>query len=342
MLSDEVRRCRNGRQRFGESAANQNDWWHSAKMAFVQIIQIIEFGAYLAGMAAAVASLIFFLWAFLGRQDWRNHRLRAALSSFQIMIAGFGFGFSLLKFVVIPSEMVIWHPEYRPQYEAWHKILCFGTSVAIVAAAGLAVWSLLGKPVNRKRVLLLALGCISLIVGLSAANWMLIYSIQVPAYLRYIMIENRDWMTRIGDTAPDIEYSLLDGSHVHLSELRGKVVLVNFFATWCGPCLTELPHVQELWQEFAENDGFRLVVIGRQETQESVADFKTKRSYTFPMATDHDASAFGMFAKDGIPRTYLIARDGTILFQSIGFAEIDVYQRELSTLRHGIQSALDQ
>ena len=94
----------------------------------------------------------------------------------------------------------------------------------------------------------------------------MIYGIQVPAYSRYVMIENREWMTRVGEPAPEIQFEMLNGSEVRLSELRGKVLLINFFATWCGPCLHELPHMEKLWNQFESNDDFNMIVIGRDET----------------------------------------------------------------------------
>ena len=118
-------------------------------MAVWQIAQFIEFGAILAAFAAAAASLIFCFWAFAGRRDLRNRQLRVALSSFLIMIAGIGIGLSLFKFVVMPSEMAWMHPEYSPRFETWHQILSVATLISIVAAAGLAVWALLGTPVNK-------------------------------------------------------------------------------------------------------------------------------------------------------------------------------------------------
>jgi hypothetical protein len=84
-----------------------------------------------------------------------------------------------------------------------------------------------------------------------------------------------------------------------------------------------------------------MIVIGRDETQPSVDAFKSKYGYSFPMAIDPDGTAFQKFAKEGIPRTYLVSPEGTILFQSIGFADDnDVYQRELDTLHRTIRVAL--
>ena len=84
-----------------------------------------------------------------------------------------------------------------------------------------------------------------------------------------------------------------------------------------------------------------MIVIGRDETQPSVDAFQSKYGYSFPMAIDPGGTAFNKFAKEGIPRTYLISPDGAILFQSIGFADDnDVYKRELDTLHRTIREAL--
>jgi peroxiredoxin len=179
-----------------------------------------------------------------------------------------------------------------------------------------------------------------LFVALSATDYALIYSVQVPAFQRHVMIESREWKTRVGEQAPDITVVALDGSEARLSDFRGRTVLVNFFATWCGPCMHELPHLQAIWSDFKDRDKFTMLVIGRGETQETVAAFKSQSGYTLPLAIDVDSSAFQEFADSGIPRTYLISQDGGILNQSVGFGEMEVYQRELATLRRLVEKEL--
>ena len=143
----------------------------------------------------------------------------------------------------------------------------------------------------------------------------------------------------VGDPAPDVSITRLDGTDVRLSELHGKVVCLNFFATWCGPCRMEMPHLQKMWQEFCANEGFTMLVVSREEPQEIVESFRSEQHLTCPMARDPDRSAFNQFATEGIPRTYLISRDGTILYQSVGYYE-GLYEQELAKLKRLVDAQL--
>ncbi|MGO9109406.1 MAG: TlpA family protein disulfide reductase [Thermoguttaceae bacterium] len=135
-------------------------------------------------------------------------------------------------------------------------------------------------------------------------------------------------LTQLGKPAPEFTISDTDGTPFRSSDCRGKVVLLNFFATWCGPCQMELPHLQAIWKEFEDDSEFRMLVIGREESDETIKAFKTERSFTFPMASDPRGLIFGEFASQYIPRTYLISRDGTIVFQTTGF-----YEEEIAKLK---------
>jgi peroxiredoxin len=126
-------------------------------------------------------------------------------------------------------------------------------------------------------------------------------------------------LTAVGETAPDFSIVADDGSTVDAAALRGKVVVLNFFATWCGPCLKELPHVEKLWQEFGARDDFSLLVVGREETADAIAEFKAKREFTFPMAADPERVVYNLFASQYIPRTYVLSHNGKILVQTVGF-----------------------
>ncbi len=77
-----------------------------------------------------------------------------------------------------------------------------------------------------------------------------------------------------------------DGNEFSTAQANGKVVLINFFATWCGPCQMELPHVEAVWKEHRDNDRFALLVIGREETTDSVRTFREEQGFSFPIAPD--------------------------------------------------------
>ena len=127
-------------------------------------------------------------------------------------------------------------------------------------------------------------------------------------------------LVKVGDPAPDFSVALFDGSHLTLSELRGKVVLLNFWATWCPPCRQELTRVQkDLIDRFAGRD-FLFLPVSRGEKRSDVAAFREKTGYTFPMGLDSTRTIFDRYATNFIPRNYLIDRDGRIITATIGYS----------------------
>jgi peroxiredoxin len=145
-------------------------------------------------------------------------------------------------------------------------------------------------------------------------------------------------LTEVGQTAPDFTVTTLQGKSFSLSEQRDRVVVVNFFATWCPPCREELPHLErEVWQRF-RGDDFSLVALGREHTAEELEPFAEETGFSFPIAPDPERTAYARYAEMYIPRTVVVGPDGTILFQSQGFERsdfdrmIDVIDRALSDL----------
>ncbi len=124
-----------------------------------------------------------------------------------------------------------------------------------------------------------------------------------------------------GDVAPDFTVEMLDGKKVTLSSLRGKVVLVSFWATWCPPCRQEMSHMQEgVIDRFAGSD---LVVlpISRGEKRETVEKFIEKMGYGFPVGLDIDQSIYSKYASNYVPRSVVINREGEVVYVAVGYDE---------------------
>jgi len=136
--------------------------------------------------------------------------------------------------------------------------------------------------------------------------------------------ENRGYLVEIGDKPANIEFSLTDGTSTSLKELRGKVVLLQFTASWCSVCRKEMPHLEnEVWQRFKDDD-FVLIGVDYDEPLEKVIAFKKQMKITYPMSLDPNADIFGQFAhkKSGVTRNVLINKDGEIVFMT------RLYERE--------------
>ncbi len=124
------------------------------------------------------------------------------------------------------------------------------------------------------------------------------------------------YIVRIGETAPDFEVELTDGQKVKLSELRGKVVMLQFTASWCGVCRKEMPFIEkDIWLKHKDNKDFALFGIDRDEPLETVKAFAEKTGVTYPLALDPGADIFAKYAdrKAGITRNVLIDKNGKIV-----------------------------
>lgn len=126
--------------------------------------------------------------------------------------------------------------------------------------------------------------------------------------------------TKVGDPMPAISVHEISGATFSSAKDRGKVIVVNFWATWCGPCQVEMPKLEkDIWDKYKSNPKFAMVAIARQQTKTVVEGFKQHHPYTFPLAYDPDRSTYKLFADSGIPRTYVVGKHGKIVFQSVGY-----------------------
>jgi len=127
---------------------------------------------------------------------------------------------------------------------------------------------------------------------------------------------DRGYIVKVGDIAPDFKIKEAGGRSYMLSDLKGKVVMLQFTASWCSVCRTEMPFIEkEICQEKKGSD---LVVLGidRDEPEETVLKFQKDMAVTYPLALDPGAEIFGLFAlkEAGVTRNVIIDRTGKIIF----------------------------
>jgi len=128
--------------------------------------------------------------------------------------------------------------------------------------------------------------------------------------------DKRGFLVKVGETAPDFTMELTDGKTVKLSELRGKVVMLQFTASWCGVCRKEMPHIEkEIWQPFKDK-GLLLYAVDRDEPKAKAEMLKKQTGISYPIGLDPGADIFGLYAgkKEGVTRNVLINRNGKIIF----------------------------
>lgn len=123
--------------------------------------------------------------------------------------------------------------------------------------------------------------------------------------------------------APDFTLNTLDGKKVSLKDFKGKVVFLNFWATWCPPCVVEMPSMEALHKRFKDN-GLVVIAVNSEETEKKVSKFIRKKGYTFLVLMDTNGSVTSdSYRAVGFPTTYLIDRKGMVVGKAEGAREWD-------------------
>jgi len=129
----------------------------------------------------------------------------------------------------------------------------------------------------------------------------------------------------IGNLAPDFELPALDGGNLKLSDLRGKAVLLNFWATYCGPCKVEMPWFVELQKEYGPQ-GFQIVGVAMDDaSKEDVAKFAKEMGVNYPILLGKDSVADSYGGVNVLPTTFFVDRNGKLIAREFGLQSRSVF-----------------
>ena len=123
-----------------------------------------------------------------------------------------------------------------------------------------------------------------------------------------------------GDIVNNLTLTTIEGDTLSIESLRGKVVYINFFATWCAPCIKELTLIKNGKLKKLKNKDLYFITLGRGHTTEQLTKFKKTKDFNFNIGCDTDKSLFLRFSEKGIPLNIVIDRDGKIVYKKTGFS----------------------
>lgn len=149
--------------------------------------------------------------------------------------------------------------------------------------------------------------------------------------------DTRGYTVKVGDMAPDFTITYLDGKTQKLSDLKGKVVMLQFTASWCGVCRKEMPHIEsDIQQKYKDNPNFVLIGIDLKETKEKTKAFQELMKITYPLTLDLDGSLFSLYAEKnaGVTRNIIIDKTGRIVYLTRLYeaAEFEAMKAKIASL----------
>ena len=150
--------------------------------------------------------------------------------------------------------------------------------------------------------------------------------------------EDYGYIVKVGQALPEIELILTDGKKVTSSDLKGKVVMLQFTASWCGVCRKEMPHIEsEIWQKHKNNSNFSLIGVDMDEPVDKVKKFADDMKITYPLALDPGGKIFYTFAAKGagVTRNIIVDKTGKIVYMTRLYKE-----NELNEMKEVIELLL--
>ena len=134
--------------------------------------------------------------------------------------------------------------------------------------------------------------------------------------------------------APDFTAVDADGTEVKLSDYVGKPIVLNFWASWCSPCKSEMPEFNAAWEELDGEVQFLMVnaTDGNQETLEKAQDYVAEQGFTFPVLYDTELEAMYAYQVSGLPVTYFVASDGTLAARGSGMMDLETLEQGIALI----------
>jgi thiol-disulfide isomerase/thioredoxin len=130
-------------------------------------------------------------------------------------------------------------------------------------------------------------------------------------------------VAEIGSAVQNFKVTDMNNNKISLSDLKGSVLFVNFWATWCGSCVEELPNVERLFRSLSGNSSFKMITILYKDNGQRALGYMQQNGYTFPIYLNPDDSAAKIFGITGVPETFIIDKKGILRDKVLGPAEWD-------------------
>lgn len=145
-----------------------------------------------------------------------------------------------------------------------------------------------------------------------AKNWRPdIWTLLLLAAIAYVWFRPPAWVSEENRVVPDRAFSLIGGQSINLAQLRGKVVLVNVWATWCPYCRHEMPAMEAFYRDYRDK-GFEIVALSQDDSAEVVARFMSEKGYTFPSAMADPGVMAGLGEVSKLPTSFVVDKEGVI------------------------------